>query len=118
MGISIFKASSCVCNESSIVVKVAEKIKKVFVTEKEKKRYFEIIRTTEHNGYVIAELRFPEFKNYNGHKVCVYRGTKKHLLDKHYLDPHFCEGKHLSPLARFIPTEKGWSMAITMIKNL
>ena len=64
--------------------------------------------------YVIAEIRYHGCTNYEGHKILVFDSlTEEQIKLMPILDPHFSkDSPHLSPIARFVPTEKGWDMAI------
>ena len=57
----------------------------------------------------------PDATNYEGEKILLYLDTQ---LSAFYaaeaLDPHFCEGDHLKPFARFEPTIDGWSAAVQL----
>lgn len=83
------------------------------------------MRNQQIGDYLIAEILYPDAKNYEGKKILIYKSNKytmdnlyKKLISGKYLDPHFCEGDHLSPVARFVPTEEGWEMAKAFVKSL
>ena len=65
-------------------------------------------------GWTVAEVKYPDAKNYEGRKILVYENlTARELRKVSVLDPHFCENSHHpSPIARFEPTPKGWKYAI------
>lgn len=47
-------------------------------------------------------------------KELMYKGhVLKELVASTEIDPHFCE-KHLSPIARFAPTEEGLKLALSL----
>src|SRR5262245_35821448 len=78
---------------------------------------FSILRTRIIGTFLIAKISYPDCKNYEGKKILVFSDTRRsELLKAKSLDPHFCEGEHLSPIARFEPTKKGWEMAVLMCK--
>jgi hypothetical protein len=67
----------------------------------------------QHGAYLVVMVRYPDSHNYEGNKILVFRGVEigqiNHRLS---LDPHFSDNpEHLSPIARFVPTEDGWHMA-------
>lgn len=73
---------------------------------------FEVIRVIEHRPYIVAEVRWPDAKNYEGRKCMLYRATEAELRAARRLDPHFQEQRGpLVPIARFEPTELGWEAA-------
>jgi hypothetical protein len=118
-------SSSCCCNNSepTIITKVVEVIKEKIAAPKlpnPNPYNFQIIYWEEHKEkYTIAEIIYPDCTNYEGHKICVYETTHEKLSAQEFLDPHFCNNsKHLSPIARFVPTEKGLQMAQALVKTL
>lgn len=66
-------------------------------------------------GYsTVLKVKYKECTNYEGIKILVYKGNViNELLSAKELDPHFCE-KHLSPIARFLPTEEGLKLALSL----
>ena len=70
---------------------------------------FKIRRMYREYNYLVVELQYPDCTNYEGRKILVFRGVSKQELRKlKRVDPHFCDGKHSSPIARFAPTVEGW----------
>lgn len=66
--------------------------------------------------YVICMIVYPDARNYEGKKILVYEAPLSTILNATALDPHFCDHKdHLSPIARFPPTDVGWKMAFTFV---
>jgi hypothetical protein len=78
---------------------------------------FEIERIVEWGEYCIVQVHYEGCTNFEGKKISVYKVSKATLLKQTSLDPHFCPG-HLSPIARFLPTGEGWSMAIRFVKAM
>lgn len=72
---------------------------------------FEILRTAEIKEFTIIEIKYPDCTNYEGRKILVYKAASKDVINQKIIDPHFCDGNHLSPVARFEPTEFGWEAA-------
>lgn len=54
----------------------------------------------------VMQVQFPHCTNFEGVKILVYKGEVPAVID-----PHFCDD-HISPIARFVPTEEGWKMAV------
>jgi len=74
---------------------------------------FEIIRTYKRGAFTVAEIVWPDAKNYDGRKIALYRCELKWLAAADELDPHFAETRGpLVPIARFEPTAQGWKMAV------
>lgn len=82
---------------------------------------FEIRKSLIINDFLIIRLLYPDCKNYEGNKVLVYdKGiVLDDLLKQKTIDPHFSNSKKfISPIARFVPTTKGWDMAVKLSKTL
>jgi len=82
-------------------------------------RRFTIQRASVEGRFLVAEVVYPDAKNYEGRKILVYEGlTAKALGKASVLDPHFCEhSTHPSPIARFEPTPKGWRYALAFCRG-
>jgi hypothetical protein len=66
---------------------------------------------------LVVEVEYPDATTFEGRKIMVYQGISLEFLEvqgvKFGLDPHFAQNEQLaSPVARFIPTEEGWNMAV------
>ncbi|KKN61020.1 hypothetical protein LCGC14_0526450 [marine sediment metagenome] len=117
MGISIF-GSSCSCSPSTTIIeKVVEKVKEVIKPNPDPTN-FQILKTHWAGDYLAAEVFYPDCTNYEGRKILVYNSNKRKIYKAKFLDPHFCEGDHISPIARFEPTGFGWDMALMLIDQL
>lgn len=81
---------------------------------------FKIIKCRKIRRFVIIWVNYPDSKNYEGNKILLFEGISlKRIREIKLLDPHFCDSKeHLSPVARFVPTIKGWDYAVTFSKNV
>jgi hypothetical protein len=82
---------------------------------------YDILRSARVGKYLVVMLRYHGCTNYEGVKVSVYRDCtlKKLKAQKDGIDPHFSESKqHHSPIARFVPTEEGWTMAMRLVAVL
>ncbi len=75
---------------------------------------FRILKIRAIGKYVIVKVNYPDCTNFEGNKILVFHGkSKKEVASLKSLDPHFCKSKkHLSPVARFRPTNRGWHEAV------
>lgn len=80
---------------------------------------FELKKLHFVGGGAVVMIHYPGCTNYEGNKVLAYRyeGDFKQCLFDGRIDPHFCE-KHISPIARFVPTEEGFEMACEFLRLL
>ena len=82
-------------------------------------KVFVIEKTKQVGGCVVVKIHYPNCKNYEGRKILVFENIKEEkIYTLKFIDPHFCDGDHISPLARFEPTEIGWEYAITFCKSI
>lgn len=81
---------------------------------------WKLIRSFQFYEYLLAEIEYPDCKNYEGRKILLYKGiTQGKLLAQKLIDPHFTDdGKYHSPIARFVPTKKGWEIAVKLLECL
>ncbi len=80
---------------------------------------FAIQRTFVHGDFVVAEIHYPDAKNFEGRKICVYRARLADIACAKVLDPHFAEKAGPAvPIARFAPTESGWRMAQKFVRGI
>lgn len=80
---------------------------------------FEFLRLEHIGAFCVAEVLYPDAKNFDGKKIAVYRATPEELWRTSRLDPHFQEKRGpLVPIARFEPTPEGWEMAVWLAKKL
>jgi len=81
--------------------------------------HFEIKKIKQINRFVVMLVQFPDCFNYEGNKILVFEGIPINKLQiLRSLDPHFCDSTtHPSPVARFEPTERGWSYALSFCKH-
>lgn len=68
----------------------------------------------------MVQLNYPDCTNYEGNKILLFKGvTLVELINQKYIDPHFFQSKEVrSPVARFVPTDEGWNMALSLINAL
>jgi len=79
---------------------------------------FEIIQTKSFKNALIARIKYPDCTNYDGIKLCVYKGlNREDLRNARRLDPHFST-QHMSPFARFKPDKEGWDAACKLAESL
>lgn len=79
---------------------------------------YKIIDTLTVGNILIAEIQYPDCKNYEGRKILVFEGVSAQALrGQKLIDPHFSKNsQYISPIARFEPTDKGWKMAESFAK--
>lgn len=101
MGISPFKLSSSIYDKTLPAMPNPDP------------KNFQVKRYAMVGDGLVVEVHYPNCTNYEGRKVLVYAGvTLGELLSQGSIDPHFCEStEYHSPIARFEPTENGWSLA-------
>jgi hypothetical protein len=79
-----------------------------------KPKRFSILECGINQDFTILRVKYPGCTNYEGVKILVYKGNvMKELMEAKEIDPHFCN-KHLSPIARFAPTEEGLRLALNL----
>jgi len=69
------------------------------------------------NHYLIIEITYDDCINFEGRKILMFdKGvTLKDITRQKLIDPHFSESKDFfHPIARFVPTQRGWEMAIDL----
>jgi hypothetical protein len=75
---------------------------------------FSITRLRRVGNFLIVMINYPNCTTYGGDKLLVYEDMTVAELNKmREIDPHFLESKK-SPVARFVPTQHGWNMAVAM----
>lgn len=80
---------------------------------------WKILKYLEIGDYLIISLNYEDCSNYEGNKILVFKSTLKKITHQKYIDPHFSDNKkYIHPIARFIPTEEGWDMAVKLVNNL
>lgn len=83
---------------------------------------YKIIKAHENKGYLVLKINYPDCNNYEGNKILVFENTTLiELINQKIIDPHFFQdksNKYISPIARFIPTENGWAMALSFVETL
>jgi hypothetical protein len=79
---------------------------------------FKLLRYAAYKNYIVVEILYPDCTNYEGRKICLYKASMDEVYSAESLDPHFCEEEHLSPVARFEPTDFGWNLALKTAEQL
>ncbi len=75
---------------------------------------FEILQIRRFDKGYILYVEYFGCRNCEGHKIMGYEGD---YVSQVQLDPHFSE-TGISPIARFKPTARGWSLAEKFVKSL
>lgn len=80
---------------------------------------FNIKKAERVGRFLVAIVHYPDCRNYEGKKILVFENVTVSTLQKlTSLDPHFCdESGHISPVARFKPTKRGWNYAVSFCNN-
>jgi len=82
-------------------------------------RNFKVLTALSFGRYLVAWVNYPDCKNYEGNKIMIFKDIYAVQLRKlDFLDPHFCEKDHLSPVARIVPTHAGWELACNFAEFL
>jgi hypothetical protein len=114
VGLGIYKPSNCQCGSSGVFKIIEKIIEKVMPNPDPNK--FSILKIEEHEDLVIVLICYPDCVNYEGKKILVFENTtEKQIRELKFIDPHFCPSSHVSPIARFEPTDRGWQMARSFI---
>lgn len=75
---------------------------------------YTLIKSDDVNSYLIVMIKYHGCSNYEGKKILVYKDISLiDLVNQKSIDPHFSNSKKFhSPIARFVPTDDGYKMAI------
>ncbi len=114
MGIGIFRSSSCACESPSVIEKVVEVVRSEQPSPpaNPNPRNFKLLKVEEVGKFIIAMVQYPDCDNYEGVKILVFHNlSQEQLLNATFLDPHFCNGSHYAPIARFRPGPDGMECA-------
>ena len=82
---------------------------------------YQLVKAEEKNGYLVVMIKYPDCTNYEGNKILVFKDlTLLQLVNQKLIDPHFfpANKKFKSPVARFVPTDEGWNMALALTEVL
>ncbi len=74
---------------------------------------YKILGSKTVNKLLIVEIKYPNCTNFEGKKILVFKGvTIEQLNAQKLIDPHFSKStKFIHPIARFVPTPDGMTMA-------
>ena len=81
---------------------------------------FTILREQTLGKWLVVLAEYDDATNYEGRKIMVYRGVSLAALRQwRSIDPHFShEAPELSPIARFVPSDEGWRMAVAFVEMM
>lgn len=80
-------------------------------------RIYKIIKYKEIGKGIVVLVNYPNCTNFEGNKIIVYENTTIDELNKlDQIDPHFTNRNGTKPFARFVPNDKGWTKAISLLK--
>lgn len=79
-------------------------------------RNYEVLWTSSVGAYLVLEVKYPDATTYEGKKILLFENvTLGQLKEQDFIDPHFSDMKSvISPIARFEPTIKGRTMAVSL----
>jgi hypothetical protein len=78
-----------------------------------------IEKIASHGRFVMAMIRYPDCTNYEGRKIVLFENVTEDQVKKlDFIDPHFCNAGHVSPIARYVPTDQGWNRGMKMMQLL
>jgi len=77
---------------------------------------FTISREWFVGNFTLVLANYPNCPSFDGDKLLVFDGHHD-FSNVTLLDPHFCEGGHLSPIARFKPTTRGIMLAVLLCRS-
>ena len=77
---------------------------------------FVVLQSIQVGIYAILKIKYLDCTNFEGNKICVFKGSDEHIRLRGIIDPHFFEKSDL--LARFVPTEEGFIMAVKLCNTL
>lgn len=106
--------------KKKLVKKKVKESEKQYVLPNPNPSNYKVLNSVVINEYLIVSVNYPDSTNYEGNKILMFdRGvTIDKLIAQGEIDPHFSESKnHIYPIARFIPSEWGWQLAINAAKS-
>jgi len=114
MGISPFRSSFCSCGTQEYMPTTNS----ARLTGNPDPANFNVISTEQRGKWLICVVEYPDCQNYEGRKVLVFHDVDiQELFQQERLDPHFCDtANHISPVARFEPTERGLQLARKLVR--
>lgn len=81
---------------------------------------FKITSSEQIENFLIVQVKYDGCTNFEGEKLLVYQDViLEDLIKQGTIDPHFSNNpNYISPIARFVPTKKGWFMAQELCDSL
>ncbi len=115
MGLSLFSR----CEPNNYQSQNRSACRKVKILGNPNPSNYEILKHKRIGRFLVVLILYPDCNNYEGKKILVYENTSlKELRKQEVIDPHFCDHLfHISPIARFVPSDVGWEYAINFCKN-
>jgi len=77
---------------------------------------YTVLQSIQVGIYAILKIKYLDCTNFEGNKICVFKGNAEQIRLRGIIDPHFYAKSDL--IARFIPTEEGLSMAVNLCNLL
>lgn len=124
MGLQHFGVSNCSCDGSCASKNDDKPLNKVwsllsrFCAPNPDPRKFTISYTMTRPPFIAVMAVYEGCTNFEGQKVMVFKATLEEIERQGMLDPHFCDGDHISPIARFRPDDEGWRHAVSFVEAL
>lgn len=80
---------------------------------------YTILKSKKVGRFLVVKIHYPDCNNYEGKKILVFENISvRTLKNQKHLDPHFCDHiSHISPIARFVPSDNGWKYALQFCEN-
>lgn len=118
MGVGPFHCSVSSYDTPEVIERVVERIVEKPLPNPNPER-FTIINWHQNGNFLILLVNYPDCTNYEGNKILLYKGCyMEDLIGQGSIDPHFSNNpKKISPIARFVPTQAGWDMAVKLIET-
>ena len=110
--------SRCSCGDSDGPSGGIQKGELNMIFGNPKPKNFHIKEAFVIGDFVSVVVNYPDCINFEGNKIMVYEATLAEVTAQAELDPHFCSGDHLSPIARFRPDKDGRFRAIQFMDML
>lgn len=70
---------------------------------------YKIVKAEEVGDYLVIKINYPNCTNFEGNKILVFKATLLEIVN---------HKDYKSPVARFVPTDDGWKMAVDLVTYL
>lgn len=119
MGMPFFKVSGCSHPAPVVVVVDRPQDERPQPAGNPNPKNFSLGLHEQHGRFLIVAVTYPDVSTFEGTKILIFENvTWADITQLKFIDPHFCDAKeHISPVARFIPTLKGWDFARAFCRN-